>query len=78
MRRTAAALLSASSIILCTAFPARAQLDSGPWPMFHYDERHTGLSPYAGPSAPALGWSYRTGNWVRSSPAIGSDGGIYV
>ena len=52
---------------------------TGQWPMFHHDVRHTGLSEYAGPSAPAvLGWSYLTGDSVYSSPAIGSDGGIYV
>ena len=32
-----------------------AQLANSPWPMFHKNSQHTGLSPYAGPSiAPRL------------------------
>ena len=53
-------------------------LANTPWPMFHYDLQHTGRSPYAGPSAPALKWSYATGASIYSSPAIGADGAIYV
>jgi len=84
--------------------------------MFRQNLRHTGLSPYTGPSSPVLAWSYKTGgsnhpsigsneklyigsadhniysinsnaslhwsyqttNWIVSSPAIGSDGKIYI
>ena len=29
-----------------------------PWPMFQHDVRHTGLSPFSGPSAPLLKWAF--------------------
>jgi len=53
-------------------------LSDSPWPMFHHDLQHTGRSPYSGPSSPQLKWSYATGGQFYSSPAIGSDGTIYV
>ncbi len=49
-----------------------------PWPMFRHDGRHTGLNEYAEPSVPRLNWSYLTGKYVLSSPALGSDGRTYV
>ena len=56
-----------------------AQLDNSPWPMFHGDVRHTGLSPYDTSHVDgAVKWSFETGDGVESSPAIGSDGTIYV
>jgi hypothetical protein len=42
------------------------------------EDQHTGLSENAGPSVPCLSWSYLTGNGVSSSPALGSDGAVYV
>ena len=58
--------------------PAHAELADTPWPMFHHDVRHTGRSEYAGPSNPEFAWSYETGSSVYSSPALGSDGLVYV
>ena len=50
-----------------------------PWPMFHHNLQHTGRSPYKGPETPTLKWSFTTGGVIMySSPAIGSDGTIYV
>jgi len=49
-----------------------------PWPMFRANLEHTGRSGYAGPSIPALAWSFRTADDVASSPALGMDGTIYV
>ncbi len=49
-----------------------------PWPMFRRDARHTGTSPYKGPLIPRFQWSYATGGAVDSSPAVGSDGTVYV
>lgn len=46
--------------------------------MFHSDLQHTGQSGYVGPSLPAIAWSYLTCDDVASSPALGSDGAIYV
>jgi outer membrane protein assembly factor BamB len=50
----------------------------GAWPMFRHDPQHTGRSPYTGPETPSLKWSYATEYAIASSPAIGSDGTIYV
>jgi len=49
-----------------------------PWPMFLHDPQHTGRSPHTGPETPSLKWSYATEHSIGSSPAIGSDGTIYV
>jgi outer membrane protein assembly factor BamB len=46
------------------------------WPMFHHDLQHTGRSPYKGANTPKLKWSF-VGNYIESSPAIGSDTTIY-
>jgi len=52
---------------------------NSPWPMFHHDGKHTGMSSSAGPSAPLLLWSYCTEeNWLEASPTIGADGVAYV
>jgi outer membrane protein assembly factor BamB len=54
-------------------------LADSPWPMFRRDLNHTGLSPYDTSGNPGkLKWSFATDWTVRSSPAIGSDGTIYV
>jgi len=58
--------------------PLHAQLADSPWPMFHRNAGHTGLSPYTGPTIPALAWSYGVGDLIRSSPAMDSDGRVYV
>jgi outer membrane protein assembly factor BamB len=49
------------------------------WPMFHHDLQHTGQSPYdTSGNDGTLKWKYQTGSGIISSPAIGSDGTIYV
>ena len=56
-----------------------AGLADSPWPMFHGNLRHTGLSPYdTSGNTGTLKWKYQTEYWVDSSPAIGSDGTIYA
>jgi len=50
---------------------------SSPWPMFGHDPQHTGRSPYKGTDIDMLKWNFKTGDQVKSSPAIGSDGTIY-
>ena len=52
-------------------------LDSGPWPMFGHDARHSRRSEYDVIDGPILKWIYKTGGNVISSPAISSDGTIY-
>lgn len=52
---------------------------NAPWPRFHYNMQSTGLSPFTASSdLGALKWSYTTGFWIESSPAIGVDGTICV
>ena len=48
------------------------------WPMFRFDSKHSGCSPYEGPWQPHLKWTFSCGAAIVSSPAIGSDGTIYV
>ena len=48
------------------------------WPMFMQNTQHTGQSPYTGSQYGELKWRYTTGKYISSSPAIGSDGTIYV
>jgi len=49
-----------------------------PWPMFGQNPQRTGRTPSIGPGQPQLQWAFPTGGAVRSSPAIGGDGTIYV
>ncbi|MEF8836175.1 MAG: PQQ-binding-like beta-propeller repeat protein, partial [Candidatus Thermoplasmatota archaeon] len=53
-------------------------LDS-PWPKFRGNQKNTGLSPYDTSHVDGTEeWNFTTGNSVYSSPAIDSDGTIYV
>ena len=56
--------------------------DTNVWPMFRYDARHTGQSPYTGPECCDLKWKYEGAiNFYYSSPAVrivGGDTVIYV
>ena len=49
-----------------------------PCPMFRHDGQHTGRSLYNGPNNPVLKWNYATKGNVLSSPAIGTDGTVFV
>ena len=50
-----------------------------PWPMFHGNLRHTGLSPYhTKGNVGVLAWRCTLSGAVISSPSIGPDGVIYV
>lgn len=48
------------------------------WSMFGHDPQHTHRSPYAGPATNALKWSCATLGPIKSSPAIGADGTVYI
>ena len=51
---------------------AFAQLADSPWPMFHGDIRHTGLSKYDTSKVDGtVRWTYKTGAGIESSPTIG-------
>lgn len=68
--------LLAVIMVILFASTAQAQLADSPWPMFRHDQRHTGQSPYVGPSEPNLAWIFE--QKISSEPVIGSTGTIYV
>ena len=47
------------------------------WPMFRHDPNHTGYSASTAPNTNNTIWTYTTGSYVYSSPAV-SDGKVYV
>jgi outer membrane protein assembly factor BamB len=54
-------------------------LADSPWPMFRQNLNHTGVSPYDTSTNPGkLKWSFSTYGHIRSSPAIDSNGIVYV
>jgi len=53
-------------------------LNNGPWPMLGHDMRHTGRSTNKEMGGPFLKWQYEMNGYIHSSPAIGTDGSIYV
>jgi outer membrane protein assembly factor BamB len=55
-----------------------ASLATSAWPMFGHDLQHTRLSTCLGAQTNTVKWTRTTGDWVESSPAVGSDGTIYV
>ena len=58
---------------------AVAQLADSPWPMYHGGPMHGGLSEYDTSHLDGtLEWAFKTGSNIESSPAIGSDGTIYI
>ena len=61
-----------------TPAPTPTGLANSPWPMLQHDLQHTGRSSYSGPSSPLLRWSFTTGERIHSSPAIDTEGTIYV
>jgi hypothetical protein len=71
-------ILVTSMCILLLVLPASAQLADTLWPMFHHDLNHTRRSPYLGAPTGVEKWNFTSGGEILSSPAIGSDGTIYV
>ena len=47
------------------------------WSMFRHDLTHTGTSPSTGPDTNNIMWSYTTGSYIDSSPAI-VNGKVYI
>jgi hypothetical protein len=49
-----------------------------PWPIFHGNIQHTGVSPYDTSYIDGTEkWSFEAGAGIESSPAIGTDGTVY-
>ena len=76
MKRGATVAFVLGIVLFCRLPPVRAQAD--PWPMFRHDAARTGRSDYAGPRSVSLEWSWVADVDVRSSPAVGGDGRLYV
>ncbi|MCP4714584.1 MAG: PQQ-like beta-propeller repeat protein, partial [Deltaproteobacteria bacterium] len=55
-----------------------AQLGDTPWPKFHYDLRNTGKTANFGTTVGKLKWKFVTGAAVTSSPALDSNGILYI
>lgn len=70
-------LIFIGAFVLSGAVSA-AGLAVSPSPKIHHDNKNTGQSQYKGPQTNTLKWKYSTGGFVDTSPAIGSDGTIYV
>jgi outer membrane protein assembly factor BamB len=64
-------------LVTLTSPGIHSSLASSPWPTFHQNPQHTGLSPFQGPSVPVLKWKFSTGGSILSSPAI-AFGTIYI
>lgn len=63
-----AALFLLSSIVCATD-----------WPMFMHDLNHTGFSgDSVNATTFALNWSYSTGAWISSSPAVAGGSTVYA
>ncbi len=63
-------------------FPVKAQssssaLANSSWPMLGHDVQHTGEAAVQGPQNNSTVWELKTGGWMDSSQALGSDGTIY-
>ena len=74
-------MLSLGGIISCSRIADDRTNESEQersWPMFKQNAQRTGLSPYVGSQNGTKKWEYETGGGIISSPAIGSDGTIYV
>jgi len=71
-------LLIMSALMVYLPKAAKADLAESPWPMYGHDPQHTRRSAYIAAQSSNIKWTYDTGDYVYSSPAIGSDGTIYV
>ena len=70
--------LSPVIFIVILFIAATGQGQTGPWPKFRHDFQNSGQTPYTGPAAPVLYWTFATNDGIASSPSIGSNGTIYI
>src|SRR5258705_8535402 len=86
MNHSLPVLLLAIAVLACASSsklkpgspPSPKALANTPWAMFGHDLQHTRRSEYSGPASPKAKWTFVTGDFVGSSPAIGADGTIYI
>jgi putative pyrroloquinoline-quinone binding quinoprotein/putative pyrroloquinoline-quinone-binding quinoprotein len=57
---------------------AGGRVSSGPPSMLHLDPRRTNRSPFEGPTAPTVLWTFDTGGPIEAAPALLDDGTIRV
>ncbi len=72
----ALAILFSIALLMISSL-ALAQGTSSDWTMFRGDPSHSGYSTSTAPSATPTLWSYDTGSYVRSSPAV-ANGRVFV
>ena len=58
--------------------PAWAQLSNTAWPKFHGDLGNAAQSGRLGPTAASIKWAYDGWDKILASPAIGTNGDIYI
>ncbi|HMI85011.1 MAG TPA: PQQ-binding-like beta-propeller repeat protein [Polyangiaceae bacterium] len=60
--------------------PGRAsgRVSTGAPSMLHLDPRHTNRSPFEGPTAPTVVWTFDAGGPIEAAPAVLEDGTILV
>jgi outer membrane protein assembly factor BamB len=77
-------VISLLFVLILTSCKNSTVVDVNPWPMFHHDLQHTGLSSYdTSENNGTLKWKYQTGDLtpckytLPTFPTVGSDGTIY-
>jgi outer membrane protein assembly factor BamB len=76
-RNRLAQRLLAALLLFALVWPVMAQLAKSPWPKFHANAMNTGQGAGSG-AVGVLKWSFKTGDQVSCSPAIGVDGTVYI
>src|SRR3989442_9752233 len=61
-----------------SAWVPAATISSSAWPMFRDGPRHLGQSRVNGPASNNVRWVFTATNFLSSSPAIASDGTVYI
>jgi outer membrane protein assembly factor BamB len=65
------------TLILIALFTISATISYSEVTTFRYNPKHTGESLYIGPQEPNLMWTYSTGSFITSTPAVDKNGKIY-
>ncbi len=68
----------ACAFSVCLARECLAQLAEAPWPMGLHDLQHSGCSPFKAAQTNEVRWKFQANDTIWSSPAVASDGTIYI
>jgi outer membrane protein assembly factor BamB len=79
-RRWLVLILILAMVVQCFLLcpPAVGQLATSASAMYRFNPAHTGQASYPGPVTGRVKWSFPTYHRILSTPAVGSDGTIYV